>query len=127
MTLTALARLLRLDGAANLAGAVALALLAAPLRDALGLAASWPLLAVAGLLLVNGIECLLVAGDPRRVPVTALAGVDLAFAAAVLGVALLGLPGAAGWARAVLFVAATGSALVGLAKLAGRRGVPAVG
>lgn len=114
--------LLRADAVLNAGGALVLLALGGPLRDALGLAAAWPLYVVAALLLANGAELALTARDPRPAMLSVLAAVDFAFAVAVLAYAAVAT-GAEPWARWALVIVADATLVVGAAKLLGRRGL----
>jgi hypothetical protein len=93
---------LRLDAVANLGLAVALVIAARPLADALGLAAAWPLLLVAGGLVANGAMCWASSGEPRASRLRRLAAVDVVFALAVLAMAAWNPGGATGPVRWML-------------------------
>ena len=105
MRMPTLSATLRLDGAANLTGATALAILAPTLAAPIGLAATW-LWLLAGGLAVYGVENNLVARRPRRPSVIALIAADAVFAVALLTIALTDPTSAVLWMRWVLFVVA---------------------
>lgn len=111
---------LRFDAALNVVGALVLVAAAAPLADVLGLAARWPLHAVAALFAVNGVELALTARDPRPGMLTALAVIDAVFVALVLAHAATA-QGAEPWARWAVVAVAVATIVTAAAKLAGRR------
>lgn len=106
-----LSEILRLDAAANLAGAVALGLLAPVLAGPVGLAAAWPLWLLAAGLAIYGVENWLTSRRPHRRGVLALIAVDALFAAAVVVLVVADPTGAEPWVRGVL-LAVTGLALI---------------
>lgn len=116
-----LTTLLRLDAAANVAGAIALFAAAAWLAGPIGLGSTWPLWLVAVLFVVNGIENALVARRTTTAGLTGLVAVDLVFAIAVLGIAVTDPTGAETWARWGMAGLAGITAAVGIAKVVGRR------
>ena len=93
---------LRVDAVANLALAAALAVGAAPLARTLGVTQVWPLLIVAGVLVVNGALCWTGAGAPRAGRLRALAAVDIVFAVAMLTLAAVDPWGGEAGVRLVL-------------------------
>jgi hypothetical protein len=119
-----LPRLLRLDGAANVLGGAGVVAAAGWLTGPLGVTSAWPLRILALLLVVYGVENLLVARRPSRLGLVSLITVDLAFAAAVVVVAVADPTSAATWLRWVLVAAAALGAAFGTAKLAAVRQDP---
>ena len=116
-----LTNLLKLDAAANVAGGVALLAAGTWLADPLGLGSVWPLWLVGVVFLVNGAGNWLVGRNPTRGGLIGLIGVDLAFAVAVLGIAIADPTGAETWARWGLAGLADVVAAVGIAKIVGLR------
>lgn len=94
-----MSRILRLDAAANLAGAVAVAAAASVLAQPLGLDAAWPLYVLAAIMAVYGLDQWVTAPDPGTAAVVAFVVVDVLFAAGVIGWALADPGGAETWAR----------------------------
>lgn len=106
MPMPTLSATLRLDGATNLTGATALAILAPTLTAPAGMVATWPLWLLAGGLAAYGLENEVVARRPRRRTVIALIVADAAFAVALLTVALANPTDAVLWLRWALFAVA---------------------
>ena len=117
MSTMALPRLLRLDAAANVLAGTAVTAMAGWLTGPLGIPSAWPLRIVGLVLVAYGLENLMVARRPSRSGLVSLTAVDLAFAAAVVVVALADPTSAATWLRWVLVAAAALSAAFGTAKL----------
>lgn len=109
--------ILRTDAVANLAGGVLLAAVAGWLAPHAGLGGRGPVLALAALLVANGLANAAVDRRPSTGRVFALAGVDLAFAVAVLAVAVLDPTGAEPAVRWGLAGLGDLSAIVGVGKV----------
>ncbi|MBW3657998.1 MAG: hypothetical protein KY457_05125 [Actinobacteria bacterium] len=112
-----LSLVLRTDAVANLVGGLALAGAAPWLAPYAGLDGAGPVLALTGLLVVNGVANVLVERRPTRGGVTGLVVVDLVFAGVVAAVALLDPTGAEPAIRWSLAVLADLSAVVGATKV----------
>jgi hypothetical protein len=106
MRLPDLPETLRLDAAANLAGAAVLALTSPLLAGPAGLEAMWPLWLAAAALAAYGVENHLTARRPRRPTVTALIVADVVFAAALLTLWATNPTGTEPWLRWTLFAVA---------------------
>ena len=106
MPMPTLSATLRLDGAANLTGAAALAILAPALTAPTGVDAAGPLWLLAGGLAVYGVENQVVARCPRRPSVIALIVADAVFAVALVTAVLANPTGAVLWVRWALFAVA---------------------
>ncbi|MDX1620000.1 MAG: hypothetical protein R3320_03360 [Nitriliruptorales bacterium] len=118
-----LTTILKLDAVANEVGGIGLILGGAWLAEPMGLGAAWPLWLAGTLLLINGYENWAVARDPSATALKALAAVDLAFAVAVLGLAVANPTGAETWARWTLAIVGDVTAVAGITKLVGLRRV----
>lgn len=94
-----LTTILRVDSAANLAGAIVVAAFAGPLAAGLAIGATWPLYVTGGLLAVYGIEQWLLAGNATTPAVKALVALDIAFGAGLLAIAVTDPTGADTWIR----------------------------
>lgn len=116
-----LTTVLKADAAANVLGGIALIAAGGALAGPVGIATAWPIRLVGIALIVYGIENLLVS---RRLTVgglTSLAAVDLVFAVAVLGLAIVDPTSAETWIRWAFVVVAELSATMGIAKILGLR------
>lgn len=111
-----LTRILKLDAAINLVGAVALALLAPALAEPAGLTSVWPLWLLAIGVAAYGVANAMISRRPHRHAITALISTDGLFAAAVLAVVLINPTGADPWMRWVLFAAADLALVAGALK-----------
>jgi hypothetical protein len=106
MRLPDLPETLRLDAAANLAGAAVLTLASPLLAGPAGLEAMWPLWLAATALAAYGVENHLTARRPCRPTVTALIVGDVFFAAGLLTLWATNPTGTEPWLRWTLFAVA---------------------
>lgn len=116
-----LTRLLNLDAAANIVAGTVVTAASGWLVEPLGLPATWPVVVVGLGLVAYGVENLLVARRPNTGGVVTLAAIDLAFAVAVLTLAIADPTSAETWSRWTLGAVADLSAVFGIAKLLGVR------
>ncbi|MGH3443390.1 MAG: hypothetical protein ACRDUY_15370 [Nitriliruptorales bacterium] len=121
MTPTTLERTLRVDAVANALAGVALVAAGGWLAAPVGLTAGWPIRLAGLALAVYAVENLMVARRPSAGGPVGLIAVDVAFAAAVLAVAIANPSGAETWVRWLLVAAADLSLAFGIAKLHGLR------
>ncbi len=123
------ALVLRLDGAVNVLGGLAVVAAAAPLAAPLGLDAAWPLRLLGAALVAYGAENLLVARTDGHGGTAALALVDVLFGVSALVVAVADPTGAEVVARWVVGAVGAASLTVGVVKvlLARRTGASGLG
>lgn len=118
-----LTRILRLDAAANVVAGAGIVAASGWLAGPLGLGSGWPLLVVGLALVAYGMENLAVSHRTSAAGLTALIFVDLTFAAVVLGIAIVDPTSAETWTRWSLAAVADLSAVFGIAKFVGLRGL----
>lgn len=107
----------RLDGIANVLAGVALAVLAAPAAEVLGLDATWPMLLAAAGLVGFGVEHLVTASRGTGHVIPWLVAGDVTFAVAVVALAITNPFEAGTGARWVLAGLGDLALTVGVAKL----------
>ncbi len=111
-------RIIAVDGVANVVVAIVLWAGASTWMSAFGLTTSLPVIVLGAVLLVNGIECWIASRRPRIAAhwLWILAGIDAAFAASALAVAVVDPTGAEPWIRWVLGAAAGGAMVTAAVK-----------